>query len=240
MLVRMRSRRRQGVSGPCAAPGARAARASLVALVALSAGCYDGHDPLDPERLAEITRRHGDAVGIEMSGVYEGSVELLECGCEDVVAARAVSLCWGLEQLELFGRELSYRVHVVQADGSVRIQPTVAMPMDPGDDPIETTPLTLTMYGPLQADGALMAAGVLQVDQLLAEGRILGRVDGTLTGPDQEWALMLEVQQRYQLELASGLSTPVLDFGETTLESVDCREHLALDLRWLGPLPDPE
>lgn len=189
-------------------------------------GCYQGYDPLDPEVLAEIIRSRGDAAGIELSGLYRGTFEVLTCGCAEEDTTYDVTLCTGLTELEDAGLGATFDVVVIQADGSVRLSEQNVQLLDGLGQP-----LLPTFYGSIDADGALSAAGVLQTDALLVEGQVLGRVDGTL----DEDGLRVELQQRYRLQTDV---TSLID-GEIELADVDCREWLELDLLRLGPPPLP-
>jgi hypothetical protein len=229
LIVAMGARRARAWSGI-----AVAATAALAAILTVG-GCYEGFDPLDPEVLAEVARTRGDAQGFDRSGVYMGPVEVLECGCtEDVMATGyELSLCGAFETLEMLGVEPELQLELVQADGTVRVR-AVAFAIVSGGG------LLPVFYGPLDADGRISAAGVLQADAVAARGQVLGRIDGTLDGPDGQWMLVGEYQQRYAVDLLS--SRPdVLDVGldeQGTTTSVDCRERLALELRWSSPLSE--
>jgi hypothetical protein len=197
-------------------------------------GCYQGFDPFDPEVLEAVMRGRGDAEGLDRSGIYGGGeMTVLECGCRDTGAAVDVSLCTRLELAEAVGLPLPFDVELVQADGAVRIQ---ALGGDGGSLGQEV-PLVPTYYGSLWADGRLRAAAMLEADALVAQGQVLGRIDGTLLPTPDGWQLEVQYQQRYVLDLVVG--NEALDFGflgGVESVAVDCRERLALDLRWLGPI----
>jgi hypothetical protein len=212
----------------------RARRWGIGAIGALTAaivapGCRDEVDPLDPEVLAELARSRGDAQGIDRSGIYVGTFEVLHCGCGEIDTPYDVSLCTAAENLP-FGAPPLLQLELVQADGSVRIQ-ALAL----GDFFESEAVLLPVFYGPLQADGRLSAGGVLQADALLVQGQVLGRIDGISEFDDElGWGLVVEYQQRYAIEL---LADPgVLDIGlDVESQSVDCRERVGLDLRWVSP-----
>ena len=204
----------------------------MAALVLL--GCHEDLDPLDPEVLAEVARSRGDAQGFARSGVYVGTFELHECGCGNVDSRFDVSLCTTIERIEELGLPPVLELELVQADGTVRIEA-----LGLGNFFEEQTPLLPAFYGPLHADGRLAAAGVLQADALAVEGQVLGRIDGTSELVAGEWALVAEYQQRYAVDFIT--APDVLDIGvEGDSLSVDCRERIGLDLRWvsapIGPL----
>ena len=204
-------------------------RIVLALALASLGGCYQGYDPLDPELLAEIIRSRGDAAGLERSGQYRGTFEVLSCGCEVEDTTFDVTLCTGLTDLEEAGLSASFDLTVIQADGSVRLSEQNVQLLDGLGEP-----LLPTFYGSLDADGTVSAAGVLQTDALLVEGQVLGRVDGAF---DDDGGLTLELQQRYRLR--TDVTTPI--DGEIELRDVDCREWLELDLMWIAlpPLPLP-
>jgi hypothetical protein len=205
--------------------------------VALAAGgCYDGFDPLDPEVLAEVARTRGDALGFERSGIYGGEIEVLDCGCYGALDASGfdVSLCIALENLEMLGVPPMLDLEIVQADGTLRVRALRFGGFF--DSQVQLVPV---FYGPLHADGRMSAAGVLQADAITAQGQVLGRLDGTVELVDGEWAFVGEYRQRYALDLI-GMSA-VLDFGvdDPEVTSIDCRERIALDLRWAAPPFEP-
>lgn len=192
-------------------------------------GCYQGYDPLDPEVLAEIIRSRGDAAGIERSGLYRGSFDVVSCGCEDEDIIFDITLCTNLNDLDDAGIDAPMDVTVIQADGSVRISEQNVQLLDALGDP-----LLPTFYGALDEDGSLSAAGVLQTDALLVEGQVLGRIDGSF---DDDGELVLELQQRYRLstEITSDAE------GDQQWRDIDCREWIELDMQRIGspllPLP---
>lgn len=215
---------------------AGAAAAALAAIVGVG-GCYDGVDPLDPEVLAEVARSRGDAQGFERSGIYAGTVEVLECSCDSTLmdAGLDVSLCLSFDQLEMAGLPPTLDLEIVQADGTVRVRPLAFATVITAD-----SQLLPVFYGPLHADGRLSAAGVLQSDVVAAQGQVLGRVDGTLERVDGQWGLVAEYRQRYAVDFIT--QPDVLDVAiddEGTRTSVDCRERLALDLVWIAPPFEP-
>jgi hypothetical protein len=208
---------------------ATAAGAATLALA--PAGCYEGFDPFDPEVLEAVMRSRGDAEGFERSGVYGGMIEVIDCTCSEVDESFDVSLCSALDRAETLGLPLVVAIELVQADGAVRLQ---AQGLDEGY--LERAPLLPTYYGALWAEGRLQAATVLAADALLVQGQVLGRVDGTLVPTDDGWRLEAEYQQRYAVDLyVEPSSFDVVDFEGGQSLAVDCRERIALDLRWLGP-----
>lgn len=226
LIVAMGARRARAWSGGVAAT------ATLAAIFTVG-GCYEGFDPLDPEVLAEVARTRGDAQGFDRSGIYVGRADVLECGCDGALTSLGGggSLCQSLESLEMAGIDPVLDMELVQADGTVRVR---ALAFG-GLFESETT-LLPSFYGPLHADGRLSAAGVLQADLVAAQGQVLGRVDGTLELVNGQWTLVGEYQQRYELDFIA--QPDVLDaaFDEQgTVTSVDCRERMALDLRWAAP-----
>ncbi len=210
--------------------------AVLVALVAGvgAPGCYEGFDPLDPEVIAEVARGRGDAQGFEHSGIYGGTFEALECGCDSLDDRFNVSLCPLIDMLTDLGFEDALALELIQADGSVRAQAL------PGSDFLELGDNSLSLpllYGSLQAEGRISAAGVIAVDVLVAEGQVLARIDGTLEGETQAWRLQVEYQQRYVLDVIASdeLGAEFTKESDPTVVSADCRERIALDLIWLAP-----
>jgi hypothetical protein len=204
------------------------------ALAALAAtGCPEDPDPLDPEVLTELARSRGDAQGIEHTGVYQGTFEVLECGCSELDVPFNPSLCASIEAAEAIGLPRVAELELVQADGTVRLRA-----LGLGDFFEEQASLLPVFYGPLQADGRFSAAGVLEADALAVQGRVLGRIDGVIEPSDEVWSLVGEYQQRYAVDLFA--SPDVLDVGiddSTSVQSVDCRERIAVDLRWVSPPP---
>lgn len=202
-------------------------------MLALAAGgCYQGYDPFDREVLEAIMRDRGDAEGVDRSGVYGGEFEVLECGCSEVDEGFNVSLCSSIDRAETFGLPLVIELELVQAEGSVRMR---ALGLEGGFFG-DQAPLLPTYYGSLWADGRLTAASMLVADALLVQGEVLGRLDGTLVAEDDGWRLEAGFEQRYAVDLytdSSALDVVGLEPGEPL--AVDCRERLALDLRWLGP-----
>ena len=200
--------------------------------LALLPACYQGYDPVDPETLAEIMRTRGDAEGIELSGLYRGRFDVLSCGCDQEMTTFDVTLCAALEEADRLGIETIFDVVVIQADGSMRVS----------EEGFEIdgnlgAPLLPTLYGPLDADGTLSIAGILQTDALLVEGQVLSRIDGTL----DEDGLSGELQQRYHLstDVTDGAPIEERPGGGSTPAEVDCREWIGLDLVRLGPPPLP-
>ena len=160
-----------------------------------------------------------------------GTFDVLECGCSDVETTYDVSLCTSIERLEAIGLPPVLQIELVQADGTVRVQA-----LGLGDFFESEASLLPVFYGPLHADGRLSVAGVLELDVLVAQGKVLGRIDGTSEFDAGAWTLVAEYQQRYALELPS--QSEVLDFGvegDAPLQPVDCRERIDLDLRWISP-----
>lgn len=197
------------------------------------AGCYEGFDPLDAEVLAEVARGRGDAEGFERSGIYGGTFEALECGCDSLDQSIDVSLCNLLDLAASVGFEDGLGMEVVQADGSARVEALALTGLLGLDDDSLFLPL---LYGSLQADGSLSAAGVLQADAIIARGQVLARVDGTLDGEPGAWRLQLEYQQRYVLDLLGG----GVEFAvPSVVQSTDCRERIAVDLIWVAPPLQP-
>lgn len=198
-------------------------------------GCYDGFDPLDPAVLAAVARGRGDAEGFERSGVYAGAFEVLDCGCSDIDSVLDVSLCSSLELAESVGVTPDLELELLQAGGTVR-----ARALGLGGFFEEELSLLPAQYGSLQADGRLATAGVLQADALAVTGQVLGRIDGTVERDGDGWRLVGDYRQRYVVDLVATPET--LDFGfdaEGEVLAVDCREHIALDLRWVGPPAPP-
>ncbi len=196
-------------------------RAGLVGLVALWApACYDGFDPLDPDVLAEIARQRGDAQGLAGTGLYVGPFEPLECGCGNLIAGVQVSLCDAIDLLSGFTNRLE--LELIQADGTVRAQP---LPMGlEGGAPM----LVPTLYGPLDSEGNISAAGVLQADNIVVRGQVYGRLDGTLV----DGVLEVEYQQRTVADTLGGTD-------QIPIDSVDCRERIGMTVSWNGPPRDP-
>jgi len=190
-------------------------------VLAFFPACAEDLAPLDPEVLAEITRTRGDAEGIELSGLYTGVFEPLECGCEDTELPVAFTLCETIDIAPISTGSM-LNVEVIQADGSVRITTFPGL----NNDSLGL-PRVPTLYGPLMADGRVSAAGVVQADAVLLTGQFLSRVDGTL---DEE-GLELELQQRLAV---SGNLTPILD-GPRATQSVDCSERISMHLQWMAP-----
>ncbi len=212
----------------------RRLRCGSLSLLVLLTGCYDGYDPLDPDLLAQIARSRGDAEGFERSGYYSGTYETIECGCEEYTSARALSLCFQVEQADQFGLQSAFPIQIVQADGTVRLLPAVE------GDGFSNGPLLPTFYGPLSADGTLQAAGILEADELVFVGRVLARIDGTFEGSGTEGTLRGEYQQRYILDFI-GLDVDLIDVGQpATPDSVDCREVIEFDLSFAAVLPPVE
>lgn len=209
-------------------------RCALVLAVATGpVGCYEGFDPMDPQVLAEVARSRGDAEGIALSGVYAGNAETLECGCEQLESTGVLSLCMLVAQLP---GETAPPLTVVQADGTVQILLRPAVLDDDDDDDV----FIPTLYGPLDTDGRLSAAGTIQADGLVAQGQVLARLDGTLAPDDTVTALEVEYQQRTLVqvfETADGLK--VIGTGDLEVQDIDCRERIGLDLVWIGDLPEP-
>jgi hypothetical protein len=205
-------------------------------LVALAMpGCYDGFDPLDPAVLAAVARGRGDAQGFEHSGVYTGAYEVLDCGCSNIESVLDVSLCTSLELAASVGVTPDLALELVQADGTARMRAL-------GLGGFFTAELALlpALYGSLQADGRLATAGVLEADAVVVSGQVLGRIDGTIEREDDGWRLVGDYRQRYVVDLIA--SPDALDIGldaEGAPQAVDCREHIALDLRWIGPPAPP-
>lgn len=210
----------------------RKAPAALAMMLGAS-GCYDGFDPLDPEVLVEIARSHGDAEGTDRSGIYFGTVEVIECGCLDVGAAADVSLCVRLEQVQALGVVTSTEIELVQADGTARLRAEGLGQAVEGADA-----LVPVFYGPLDADGRISVAGIVQADALAVRGQVLGRIDGTLEPEGTSWRLDADYQLRYLVDLVAQPDVLDLDVEGQAL-SVDCRERLHLDLAWNRPLPVP-
>jgi hypothetical protein len=204
--------------------------ATAVLASVLVTGCYDGFDPLDPEVLAEVARTRGDAVGFERSGIYVGTFDVLECGCSGLDAQINVTLCTLIELQEQVGGTALADIEIVQADGTVRI---TALQFDGGFD--ASGPLLPVFYGPLQADGRVSAAGVLQADAIAVQGQVLGRVDGVVEREDDTWVFVAELQQRYAVDLLSGQDFLDIGLEGGEIQSVDCRERIALDVRWQTP-----
>jgi hypothetical protein len=204
----------------------------LPAVLAGAPGCYQGFDPLDPEVLAEVARSRGDAQGFEHSGVYVGTFEALECGCGDIDERFDVSLCNLIDSATAFGFEDGLDMELIQADGSVRIE---ALALSGFFE--QQAALLPLLYGSLQADGRISSAGVLQADAIAVQGQVLARIDGTLDGQAGAWALTVEYQQRYLLDLLGGGGGEefVNDEEASVLASTDCRERVGLDLRWVSP-----
>lgn len=194
-------------------------------------GCYDGFDPLDPAVLAGVARGRGDAQGFERSGIYTGAYEVLDCGCSDIGSELDVSLCTSLELAERVGVTPDLALEVIQADGTARMQA-----LGLGGFFESELALLPAQYGSLQADGRLATAGVLQADAIVAAGQVLGRIDATIEREDDGWRLVGDYRQRYVVELVA--SPDALDIGLDAggdAQAVDCREHIGLDLRWVGP-----
>ncbi|MEM9460106.1 MAG: hypothetical protein AAGF11_38375 [Myxococcota bacterium] len=196
-------------------------------------GCYDGFDPLDPERLAEIARSRGDAQGIAWSGQYVGEVEPLECGCQQVDDANVLSLCGVVDQFGELGLTAMFPLTVIQADGTVQVL------LLPPDQDIEDVPiLNPPLYGPLDADGRVSAGGSLLGDGLLVRGQVLARIDGTVTDAEGTPTLDAELQQRYVVQLAQSVDSLDIGDDQAQFRDIDCRERVALDLRWFAELPE--
>jgi len=207
---------------------------AMGALALAAPGCYDGYDPLAPEVLAEVMRSRGDAQGFERSGVYEGSVEPLDCGCTDLDGGLTVSLCTALDDAAAFGLA-NLQLELVQAEGSVRLRA-----LGLGGFFEAQAPLLPVFYGPLHADGSMSAAGVIEADVLAVQGQVLARIDGTIERDGDEWHLVADYQQRYVVELV--VPPDALDVGIAEGEegrAIDCREHIGLDVRWTAPSPVP-
>ena len=212
-------------------PRRRPFRGLALVLAALP-GCYDGADPLDPQLLAEIARSRGDAEGISLSGFYRGEFEKIDCGCEDIPRAQQASLCTLIDNAGLFGMGGLFAVEVVQADGTLRIRPEV-------QDLLSGEFLAPTLYGPVSAEGDVVVAGVLRADALLVQGQVLGRADGTLTGPPGASVLEVDYQQRSTLDVITSDGGPDREISNG-VETIDCRERIAMDLTWFEGLPGPE
>jgi hypothetical protein len=206
----------------------------LPAVLAVAPGCYQGSDPLDPEVLAEVARSRGDAQGFEHSGVYVGTFEALECGCGGIDARFDVSLCALIDDAAALGFDDGLDMELIQADGSVRIEALALAGFFE-----QQAALLPLLYGPLQADGRISSAGVLQADAIAVQGQVLARLDGTLDGQAGAWALTVEYQQRYVLDLLGGGDEFIDDDVETVLATTDCRERVGLDLRWVSPPLEP-
>lgn len=213
---------------------ARPRCALALALGTAPIACYDGFDPLDPERLAEIARSRGDALGIEWSGQYFGDAEPLECGCEQVDDADVLSLCGVVDQFGELGLPAAFPLTVVQADGTLQV-----FLLPPQQDVDGVSILNPTLYGPVHADGRVSAAGSLLGDGLLIRGQVLARIDGTVTA-DAEGTRTLEaqIQQRYVVQLAQSVDSLDIGNDQAQFRDIDCRERVALDLRWFTDLPE--
>lgn len=212
--------------------------AGLVAGLMAGGGCYDGFDPLDPEVLEEVVRTRGDALGVGHSGIYTGTFETLECGCPPIDPQLDVpygaTLCGLIEWTNTAGVDDLLRVEIVQADGSVRVR-AQDLTASPEDQPL----LLPVLYGPLGSDGQISAGGMLQANALIVQGEARARIDGTLDGEPGAGTLEVEYQQHNSVELIGsdfGVVLDGFDRNDEVLQTLDCRERVALSLQWYGPV----
>ncbi|MEM7158743.1 MAG: hypothetical protein AAF799_38230 [Myxococcota bacterium] len=187
--------------------------------------CDEPDDPWAPERLAEIARARGDAQGHERTGVYQGEYFAIDCPCEELDPALDLSLCTALDQLGTLGLPGTVQIELIEADGQVRLAtPDLVL------EGVVNEGLVPIYWGPIDTEGQLQGAGMLEVNSLLARGRVQGLAEGQVF----EDQLQLEIRQRYalQTEVSLGADEPL------TVERFECEEHISFDLQW-DRLPTP-
>ena len=175
----------------------------MLVLVALG-GCKEEPGDLDPQVVHDLARQPGTALGLELTGDFDGELVVEDCQCPELTSLEGLSLCQGAGPLAPDpGDSLFLAFEVVQTDGILLFRYS-----------------DLSLTGPIDEDGAFAVGGVFDMTTLFTTGKTVTRVDGEFDGPDEFTAL---IRNRLAGEVMPGL-------GELTeQQSIDCVETFTLD-----------
>ena len=171
----------------------------------LAAGCADEPGEFDPETVHALSRRPGDATGLERSGFYDVDMTLVTCDCPDYAGLEILTPCPDAAA----GDAYFISIELIQADGLILIRFA--------DESIT---------GGLNLDGTFSTGGVFDLSSPLASIEYVTRLDGAF---DPE-----SFTGRFDATLIRRLKGDAVTGTDATRTDIDCGEHFELAGR-LGP-----
>ena len=179
----------------------------MVAGLTLGSGCQETPGELDPEVVHDLSRRPGDAEGLDLTGAYAGQITLLECGCPELDGLEGLSICHGMGGLKPEAGDSGFLMfEVVQTDGILMMR-------------VEDLSLT----GPVDDDGAFAVGGVFDMTTIATTGKIVTRVDGNFD-PDSN-RNRLEADAAVRITGEAAVAHGALD----DRTSIDCVERYEIE-----------
>lgn len=183
----------------------RPAAVALAAMMTVAGGCAEPVGDLDRERLRELARTPGDAVGDGHSGSWTTLFELERCSCPEV--AQSFSPCVPSElPVPLVGT-----LSLVESDGLLASSFAIQLSNGSG--------LGATFSGGIDADGSFVLAAVRHDSTVGLSHDLLGRIDGAF---DEDGGTSFEAT--LAVRLATSLAVEI----EGVPEHIDCRGDYSL------------